>query len=924
MPFFRCREYDDDGKPTRGGCLRQGAGCDFIHPSEPAWSRALRRSVLPRTGSGLSGLGRGKASERGHWRGGPPTGPRRGSKPFSSAGRGASTSGGVASASSSWGMDSISWGFGDDNAGESSTSWDFPKWGDNNDNESDKGKGKDTEATWGSLSGDWGSATSDNTGASWGNNAAVSWGDSAAVSWGDHAGVSWGDNANSWGSSDLGGWGDPPSKSGTSATLSGWGESAAPTSSTAAASSGWGNPAVSSTTASSSTWGESAATSTAAPSSDWGQSTSSITAAASSGWGKSTTPITTTPSSGWGQPAPSSIAAASENWGEPAPVWGSSHKDDNGESAKDVSVSSSSKSDMFTSNSQWGQTPSSTSLGRAAEPTERASTADKGRCNPVISASASSLSSAPSRRVSTNPAPDEREKKRPRVDTSVMQTTANPDVMDMDTQRSPTVPVSAMGQAKFDSATPLSAVMRPSSVFSTVEDTPNSSVPSSRSTSLCPLPATAFKEPRTLKNISCKQARLIWRRHIGYLSHLQRLKAELSDAEECVRNYNSMQRSHRYDKLSNSGLEMYKEEGRKCLRKEKDRRKAYVDALNALCKYEEGFDFPIQALVRRKADERGVWDEIVIVKKYLKEAKSYVHSARANAEEIEHCARRSSESHPANAVDTDSYNRIRAELTERIERLEERASEVSQAMEDIKGDVIDNMVDTRLEDFKLSFPELLNMDVTDEQDMVSEKILWLIKEVASIRDDIRLVADEAAGLVRFFKNLRKNMEEMEEKLQDGQRLLNKERQLLREKQRLADTLRATLVKSSEDLEHVRQYRNAIRQTPSVSHPSVQDVTTDENVNRLFAMLLGPIREHSSAAVILALETLKSNLTAHVEESNKKKYAELYMTIRPIIKVASDVHAKLDRERRCVTTRSRPASPHFGEARLGAVAHTTHT
>ncbi|PCH37952.1 hypothetical protein WOLCODRAFT_135953 [Wolfiporia cocos MD-104 SS10] len=50
MVKVRCRNYDDAGAPINGGCQFLGR-CDFIHPSEPDWDRAVRKG-LPRNHSG--------------------------------------------------------------------------------------------------------------------------------------------------------------------------------------------------------------------------------------------------------------------------------------------------------------------------------------------------------------------------------------------------------------------------------------------------------------------------------------------------------------------------------------------------------------------------------------------------------------------------------------------------------------------------------------------------------------------------------------------------------------------------------------------------------------------------------------------------------------------------------------------------------
>ncbi|KAL0581047.1 hypothetical protein V5O48_000940 [Marasmius crinis-equi] len=63
MPFARCREYDDDGFPVRGGC-RRGDECGFIHPDNRNWNEAPRKSNQGFRGPGASGRNSGAGPPR--------------------------------------------------------------------------------------------------------------------------------------------------------------------------------------------------------------------------------------------------------------------------------------------------------------------------------------------------------------------------------------------------------------------------------------------------------------------------------------------------------------------------------------------------------------------------------------------------------------------------------------------------------------------------------------------------------------------------------------------------------------------------------------------------------------------------------------------------------------------------------------------
>ncbi|KAI0797676.1 hypothetical protein C8Q75DRAFT_13756 [Abortiporus biennis] len=49
MPKVRCRYYTNEGHPIGGGCRLLGIGCDYVHPSEAAWSsaRPCKQSTNP-------------------------------------------------------------------------------------------------------------------------------------------------------------------------------------------------------------------------------------------------------------------------------------------------------------------------------------------------------------------------------------------------------------------------------------------------------------------------------------------------------------------------------------------------------------------------------------------------------------------------------------------------------------------------------------------------------------------------------------------------------------------------------------------------------------------------------------------------------------------------------------------------------------
>ncbi|OAX44664.1 hypothetical protein K503DRAFT_196307 [Rhizopogon vinicolor AM-OR11-026] len=187
MTQIRCMYFDESGNPRAGGC--RSNNCNFIHPGNPAWEKAL----IPRNTPRDRGSGRG-----GHF-------PGRG------RGRGSDSSNSFASGWVTGGSDNA--------AKAQNSSWETEK---------PKDSTKASDSGWGSGSGwddagsGWGS--NDNSTGGWGESSAGAWGDSSGGTWGS---TGWGDSTTGSKESSGGGWGS-----------AGWGNST--TGSKESSGGGWG------------------------------------------------------------------------------------------------------------------------------------------------------------------------------------------------------------------------------------------------------------------------------------------------------------------------------------------------------------------------------------------------------------------------------------------------------------------------------------------------------------------------------------------------------------------------------------------------------------------------------------------------------------------------------------------------------------
>ncbi|KAI5122944.1 hypothetical protein M0805_006825 [Coniferiporia weirii] len=720
MPLIRCRDYDEDGKPVRGGCPRLGKGCEFVHPSEPAWQRALRKvgphalqlfaiinttleTYFCKRFKGFLGFPSRGAPETGHWRGGPASGPGHYAKKHSSRANDArSADSTVAGPSSSW------------NTGSGS---------------------RTTGGSWGDVSGSWGDSTK---GGSWGDSkASSSWGDSkAGTSWvGSKASTSWGDSkaSTSWGDSKAStSWGD--SKASTS-----WGDSKASTSwGDSKASTSWGDSKVSTS------WGDAVAggswgnadteLSWGGTAGSWGgtqadSSTSWDKKDSSEKWGgrddngntdsarekkdedKKTEFVRDSTNSNRGQSVGELSRGSKDDGsdGEARSAWGSASLgwnqcDENskdsgtgqGDTGQDIGVSWGGVS------GGWGITGNPQGSGSCApanESTEVAAAwvgavyanavscadpniptngssrgpvaastpleppskpADKGKWKVVSGASAASTSLSMSRRLFTvDSGVVERERKRPRVDLAIASSMQDLNTMVAGTPRSATAPVSAIPQSEptLASPIPMSPAARRLNLQTTPRpDTPDAGPPASRSPSLTPVDGISAQEPRALSSVSYKQARSFWHAYARHISRLIRIRKEWSDIQGLQRDYRTAQNSPVYVKTGNRGSTLLNQEHKELKLKEQKLRDLYADALTGLCTFEDSFDFPVRLLVERKQDKDKLNGEIASLRGYMQEVKAYVDSTRNEIEEIDPRVQSASAPQPVAASPVDDVN----------------------------------------------------------------------------------------------------------------------------------------------------------------------------------------------------------------------------------------------------------------------------
>ena len=111
-------------------------------------------------------------------------------------------------------------------------------------------------------------------------------------------------------------------------------------------------------------------------------------------------------------------------------------------------------------------------------------------------------------------------------------------------------------------------------------------------------------------------------------------KIRLTETRTLYKDYKAAQNSQIYIKAGKKGTTILDENSRS-LRTQLDRHeKSYKRTLADLCASEEEFDFPLHLLMLRRSDVRRMREELVILREYVREAKTCVENMRVTADDI--------------------------------------------------------------------------------------------------------------------------------------------------------------------------------------------------------------------------------------------------------------------------------------------------
>ncbi|THH07438.1 hypothetical protein EW145_g3381 [Phellinidium pouzarii] len=637
----------------------------------------------------------------------------------------------------------------------------------------------------------------------------------------------------------------------------------------------------------------------------WGSVTNDKTES-STGWGGGTT--------GWG----------SIKTGWPT-KWGDADDDgkaDQSKDAEDKGKGNESKSAWDSVSIGWGQhdgnsgkdadnawTSSGAGWGQNSEKVYHSkadwgasATIDKGERE--AASTQSKASSPPSmQRLASDLTLEERDAKRPRIEGLTMLSTQDLDAVETDVPQSATAAVSATSLFRPELASPAPSIARRMIFQSAVRDIPlDASATSSRSTSITPMDSMTCKEPRVLESISSGQAKEFWRKFVGYISTIIRLRKQWADAQDRVRGYKIAQNSSVYVKTGNSGSALLDQTRQQLVQYEQSLHNSYADVLNKL--------------LERKQSEKMVKEEIASLKKYTGEVKAYLDSAQLKIEEIDLRTRNAPEPQPIIAAEdinmqkkaSDALSILRAKrVPEKILGLEKMVSEFEQSIEDIKvGSNVNGLIQQKLDDFNQSFHDTMDVD-GDEQDEVSERLAKLKSDQDNMIVDLQSIRNEVSELSVFVNEMQVKVGARDSGcFDDNQTLLDQDKSQLSAAQNHRRDCRALLAESTAELEQLRKEFTAVQSKSYISPPSDVGIS-DERMRALQSTLLSAIQEQTRTDTEAALETMKSKLTEFINEHSKKKVGELVATLAPLYKLSGEVQARL--ERKGIVLRSRPASPH---------------